>query len=271
MQLVELQAAWRSLEPAGVAVFALSYDSVETLAAFAEKYGITYPLLSDVGSHTIRALGLLNEKHLVEQHAFYGIKTRDDQIGVAYPGTFVLDERGVVTEKHFEQSYRVRPTARIFEEFALGGSEAGPPSEAPRAEAAGVQVKAWTDAPTYRPYQQVRLHLQLSLPIDLHIFGSPIADSYTPFCLEVDGLDGLSAGKPQLPTPKPFTVEGFDDQFLVYEGIIRALIPLQFTKNLGATVITARVKYQACTPTECFPPVDLRIDVPLNGLDLIRD
>src|SRR5438132_11833473 len=97
---------------------------MEVLAAFAEKRGITYPLLSDEGSHTIRALGLLNEQHLVEQHAFYGIKTRDDQRGVAYPGTFVLDKRGIISEKHFEQSYRVRPTARIFEEYALGTSEA---------------------------------------------------------------------------------------------------------------------------------------------------
>ena len=46
---------------------------------------------------------------------------------------------------------------------------------------------------------------------------------------------------------------------------------LGFTKNLGATVITLRIDYQACTPTVCFPPATLRVDVPLNGLDLIRD
>ena len=47
MQLVELQEAWRSLQPNGVAIFAISYDSPEVLAAFAEKRGITYPLLAD--------------------------------------------------------------------------------------------------------------------------------------------------------------------------------------------------------------------------------
>ena len=119
MQLVELQEAWRTIQENGVAVFAISYDSVSVLAAFAEKHRITYPLLSDEGSHSIRQLGLLNEEHLIAQHAFYGIQTRDEQRGVAYPGTFELDSHGIISHKYFEQSYRVRPTARIFEEYAL--------------------------------------------------------------------------------------------------------------------------------------------------------
>ena len=155
MQLVELQEAWGSLEEHGVAIFGISYDSVEILAAFAEKRGITYPLLSDEGSQTIRGLGLLNEEHLVEQHAFYGIQTRDDQRGVAYPGTFVLDDSGVVSGKLFEQSYRVRPTARIFEEYARGTSGATPfPADVLRASGPQLEVQVWTDAPTYRPYRK---------------------------------------------------------------------------------------------------------------------
>ena len=272
MQLVELQEAWRSLQANGVAIFAISYDSPEVLAAFAEKRGITYPLLSDEGSHTIRALGLLNEQHLVEQHAFYGIQTRDEQRGVAYPGTFVLDEGGIISEKHFEQSYRVRPTARIFEEYALGTSEATPPpADAPRANGEKLEVQVWADAPAYRPYQQVRLHVDLSLPSGLHVFTSPLPQGFPPLLLEVEPLDGLEAGQPTLPAAQPFTVAGLDEHFVVYEDSVRAMIPLRFTKNLGATVITLRIEYQACSPTVCFPPATVRVDVPLNGLDLIRD
>ena len=209
MQLVELQEAWPNLQKNGVATFAISYDSVEVLAAFADKRGITYPLLSDAGSHAIRALGLLNEQHLVEQHAFYGIQTRDEQRGVAYPGTFVLDERGIIAEKRFEQSYRVRPTARIFEEYALGTFEATrPPTDAPRQSGEKLEVQVWADAPTYRPYQQVRLHVDLSLPSGLHVFASPVADGFTPLRLEVEPLDGLEVGQTALPAALPFTVAG---------------------------------------------------------------
>jgi peroxiredoxin len=269
---VELQEAWRNLQQNGVAIFAISYDSPEALAAFAEKRGITYPLMSDEGSHTIHALGLLNEEHLVDQHAFYGIKTRDEQRGVAYPGTFVLDERGVIAEKHFEQSYRVRPTARIFEEYALGTSEATPPpAEAPHASGEKLEVKVWTDAPTYRPFQQVRLHVDLSLPSGMHAFAAPAPDGFTPLSLQVDPLDGLDVGQAVLPAAQAFTVAGLDEQFVVYEDSIRAMIPLRFTRNLGSTVVTLRMEYQACTPTLCFRPATLRVDLTLNGLDLIRD
>ncbi len=272
MQLVELQEAWGTLEQHSVAIFAISYDSVEVLGAFAEKRGITYPLLSDQGSQTIRGLGLLNEEHLVEQHTFYGIQTRDDQRGVAYPGTFVLDERGVVSAKHFEQSYRVRPTARIFEEYALGTSRATPlRANVERASGPQLEVQVWTDAPTYRPYQQVRLHVELSVPSDAHVFAPGVSDAYTPLRLQVEPLDGLDVGQPVLPAPRPYTVEGLDEQLLVYESSIGTTIPLRFTKNLGPTIVALQVEYQACTPTVCFPPATLRIEVALNGLDLIRD
>ena len=267
---MELQEAWQNLHKSQVAVFAISYDDVEVLAAFADKRGITFPLLSDAGSHTIRELGLLNEQ-VVEQHAFYGIRTRDDQLGVSYPGTFVLDENGVISEKHFEQSYRVRPTARIFEDWALGTSEVTPPPEASHASSANFEVRAWTDSPTYRPYQQVRVHVELSLPPEVHVFASPVPDGYTPLSLHVAPLDGLQVDHHEMPAPHPFSVEGLDEHFLVLEGAVRATIPLRLTRNLGPINLTLHVDYQACTPTVCFPPAMLSVGVPLNGLDLIRD
>jgi peroxiredoxin len=266
---VELQAVWPTLEAAGVALYAISYDAVATLAAFAEKRGITYPLLSNEGSEVIRALGLLNE-HLAEQHAVYGITTREEQHGVAYPGTFVLDNQGVIVAKHFEQSYRVRPTATLFREFALGG-HADPPPDAPQVAGPGVEVRAWTDAPTYRPYQQVRLHIRLDIPTDGHVFGAPVPEGYSPLRLEVDTLDGMTVELPLLPPPHPFRVEGLDDEFVVHEGRVEATIPLLFTSNLGPTTVRVHVTYQACTETICSPPAEVQLSVQLEGLDLIRD
>ena len=265
VQLVELQDARQNLQPAGLAIFALSYDSVETLAHFAETRGITYPLLSDQGSRTIRALGLLNDTH-----AFYGIQTREDQHGVAYPGTFVLDEHGVVVDKRFEQSYRVRPTAHLFEEFALGAS-GEIPSSAVREAGDALTVTAWTDASTYRPYQQVRLHVEIALQPGIHLYAGPVPDGYTALRLSVEHMDGLTVGESRWPPAQPFTVEGLDERFLVYQGSVRTVIPLQFSKNLGPTVLALLVDFQTCTVSMCSPPTTLRARVPLNGLDLIRD
>ena len=59
-QLVELQRAAPALAARDVALFAISYDPVETVRAFASEHGIGYPLLSDGGSHLMRRLGLVS-------------------------------------------------------------------------------------------------------------------------------------------------------------------------------------------------------------------
>jgi len=59
-QLLELQSQYDSLRKDGLGLVGISYDSQEILAAFSEQHGITFPLLSDVGSATITRYGILN-------------------------------------------------------------------------------------------------------------------------------------------------------------------------------------------------------------------
>ncbi len=56
-------------------------------------------MLSDEGSRTITAWGLLNQ-HAIGRAA-----------GIPYPGTFVLDRKGIVRTRVFEDSYEERVTA----------------------------------------------------------------------------------------------------------------------------------------------------------------
>jgi peroxiredoxin len=78
---VELQESLAEYERHGIAVFAISYDSVDVLGGFAEKFGIRFPLLADEGSAVIRRLGLLN-KSVAEHHYFYVVPMRDYVCGV---------------------------------------------------------------------------------------------------------------------------------------------------------------------------------------------
>ena len=79
-----------------IQVVAISYDPVEVLAKFADKRKITFPLLSDPGSKTIRAYGLLNKE----------AKGRTE--GIPYPGTVLIDKDGVIWGKLFLEGYRDR-------------------------------------------------------------------------------------------------------------------------------------------------------------------
>ena len=255
---MELQSRLHDLARAGYAVLAVSYDPVDVLAGFADKHGIAYPLLSDEGSRVIRALGLYNE-HLAEQAAHYGLQARDHQYGVPYPGVFVLDEEGVVAEKRFEQSYRVRPSgAALAEELA------------PAPAGSSLLAVRSSDA-TYRPYQQLALHVELNLPAGLHVYGRPIPEGYTPLEVEVEPLPGLVVGEPRLPTPRPFEVEGLDERFVVHEGRVRVVVPFYAEKTEGPLRLAVRVRYQACTDTLCHPPTDEPREVTLEPADLVRE
>jgi peroxiredoxin Q/BCP len=86
----------KDIEAAGCHVVGVSYDSVESLARFAAKRKITFPLLSDSGSRTIRAYGLLNKE------------AKGQAEGIPYPGTMVIDPEGVIRAKLFLKGYRDR-------------------------------------------------------------------------------------------------------------------------------------------------------------------
>ena len=57
---MELQDRLQELGGSGIGVAAISYDSTEVLNDFAEKRGITFPLLSDKDSAVITEFGILN-------------------------------------------------------------------------------------------------------------------------------------------------------------------------------------------------------------------
>ena len=57
---MELQGRLAELRKAGFGLAVITYDPVAVLAEFAMRRKITFPLLSDAGSATIRRYGLLN-------------------------------------------------------------------------------------------------------------------------------------------------------------------------------------------------------------------
>jgi len=73
------------LKRRGVVVLGVSADSVESHAKFADKYGLSFPLLSDEKKEVCKAYGVWKEKSL------YGRK----YMGIERT-TFVIDEKGLI-------------------------------------------------------------------------------------------------------------------------------------------------------------------------------
>ena len=81
-----------SLEAEGIILIAMSYDAVDVLSRFSESSGLGYTLLSDSGSLTIKAYGVLNEAG----------------DGIPHPTVFIIDEEGIIQAKLRYEGYKTR-------------------------------------------------------------------------------------------------------------------------------------------------------------------
>ena len=261
---MELQRIAGSLDAAGAALFAVSYDSVETLAAFRAKHGITYPLLSDDGSRVIQRLGMLDDD-LDRHHAEFGRGVRDDQRGVAYPAIFLLDRNGIVLRKRTHRNYRIRDTGTgLLEAMFSIAAPAPVPTSVIDGEA--VTVRGSLDSSTYRPYQQVQLTVEVSIREGWHVYTAPIPEGYVPLGIEVMPFDGLEVGPLTWPPGRRFKVVGIDEEFCVLDGTVRARIPLTLSvaPGRGDLSIRASVRYQACDETACLAPATAGVELQIS-------
>lgn len=94
--MVQLQTDLKSIDDAGIQVIGISYDSPAVLKRFSDRAKITFPLLGDPESKTIDAYHIRNKT------------ARGKAVGVPNPGTFILDQEGVIRAKLFLEGYRDR-------------------------------------------------------------------------------------------------------------------------------------------------------------------
>src|SRR5579872_5368748 len=105
------------LETHGVKIAAISYDARHKLAAFAQKYNIGYPLLSDADSQVIRQFGIFNFNMAPDLRSY----------GVPHPVEYLVSPGGEVVRKYFVENYQHRVTGSAvalqqFGEAADGGA-----------------------------------------------------------------------------------------------------------------------------------------------------
>jgi hypothetical protein len=255
------------LTRAGYAVFEVSYDPPEAVRGFAQSHHIEYPLLSDAGSRVIRELGILDED-LEAHHALFGVPTRPEQLGVPYPMTFILDKTGRVERKLVEENYRLRYGGHWLLQELVGQAEPVARLETRMTgPLAIVSGRAWLDSPTYFAYQRLGLHLELAIAPGWHLYGPGVPPGYTPLAVSIQSApEGVRLGRLTWPPPAPFRIQGLDEEFLVYDGTIEVLVPLEFTlpRNSGVVRLEISVTFQTCNSTECLPPnmISLSLEVP---------
>lgn len=242
---------------------ALSYDSVELLADFARRKGITYPLLSDPESRVIRAFRILNE-NFPPGHLWHG---------VPFPGTFIINEKGVVTAKYFEEDHRERYTAgNLLTKISPPGSR----DRWMETETPHLKLRYRASDAVVQPGNRIGLLLEVELKPRMHVYAPGVQKSYIPIDWQVAQSGAWLAHPVSYPSSRALHLKAIGETVPVYEGRFRLERDLTVGQQneIGPVlndrrqvIVEGAFRYQACDDKMCFPPAS----VPLKwGLSVER-
>ena len=234
----------------GYGVAALSYDSPEVLRNFAGRAKITYPLLSDPESKTIRAFGILNET-VPKDNAFYGIPN---------PGTYFVDPRGKVISKYFEDDYTQRDTASsmLVREF---GAAAG--ASHTTVETKQLILSSSASAKVVRSGQHIVLTLDIELKPKMHVYAPGVQEGYRPIEWILKETAAVVPVAPVFPEAKILYLDAIKEKVPVYLGKLRLVREITIGKDAaikplatanGEFTVEGEFKYQACDDKVCYIP-----------------
>ena len=149
------------MERNGLRIAAVSYDSPEVLRAFAEKYGIGFPLLSDRDSAVIRSFGIFNT------NIAPGLRAH----GVPHPVDYLVAPDGMLIRKYFVPNYQHRVTAS--EVFCVN-------SERWRGRCRGISAERRADGRDWilgaKAFagQEIGFFANFTLEPGWHVYGTPL-------------------------------------------------------------------------------------------------
>jgi len=241
------------LEKNGVHIAAISYDSPEILAAFAQKHAIEFPLLSDKASETIRAFGIFNFNMAPDLRSY----------GVPHPVEFLVGPDGTVVKKYFVPNYqhRVTGSAVALHEFGTISSDA--PVVA--LESGALTVQIGFPSPKAFAGQEVGFFARFIVKDGWHIYGSSVPANYAATSVTFDGPDVVSQ-RFELPTAEMLNLPALGETLPVYSGSFQGIGSLVLKHPLpeGKLVLPGHLRFQQCSNTVCEPPQTFPFELALN-------
>lgn len=254
---MELQRTLDKIRAQGLGVAAISYDSQSVLKAFADRRGITFPLLSDSGSAVIRAFGILNQD--IPEGTLYR--------GVPHPGTYIVDRSGRVVAKYFEENYTERYTGSdiLIRRF---GASAG--AAHTTVETKHLRLSTAASADHVAAGQRIALTLDLEMKPGMHVY-APEVKGYKP--VEWTITAGAAAHAVEFPKSQMLRLEAIDETVPVYQGSVRLVRDVTVGKvKPGPLTIEGAFSYQACDDKICYIPqtVPLKWELTVDPLDVER-
>ena len=251
----------------GLGIVVFTYDTAPIVKEFARRQQITLPILADEKSAAIRAFGVLNT----------AVPAGHMWAGVPYPGTFIVDAKGVVKSKYFENRYQDRYStpAILLKEF---GSIAGTRETQVRNDY--IDLRYYASSDVARPNLRLTLVGDFTLGPKMHVY-TPEVKSYIPIKWELEASANYVAKDVEYPKGKMLLLPAIKEIVPVYEGKFRLTQDIVLASEAilkpildGDKVLKVRgkLRYQACDDKICYLPqtAPLEFTLRLEPLDRVR-
>ena len=247
-QLMELQGRANALRQQGLGLAAISYDTRAILADFTKRRRITYPLLSDPGSQTIKAYGILNTT----------VQPTDETYGIPFPGTFDLKPSGEVSARFFEEAYQERNSVSSI--LVRLGTHVDAPAR--KLSNSHLDAVVYTTDEIVAPGAHIALVVEVTPKPRMHLY-APGNESYKPVNLSIAPQPAVSVARLEFPPAHDYFYAPLKEHVKVYDRPFRLIQDVVFdgtpqgVRQLGSIdrlTLTGRLDYQACDDKVCFAP-----------------
>ena len=261
---MELQSRYADITRQGLGLIAISYDAPATLKKFSDSRGIMFPLISDAGSAIIKQYGLLNAT----------VDPKSRTYGIPHPGTFIVDHRGVVRSRFFEDAYQERYTAATILS-TLGAGVAGSPITA---NTAHLTMTASISDAVAAPGERLAIVMNVTPKPGMHLY-APGKHDYQVVGLTIDPQPWLRPQATIYPASQIYHFKPLNERIEVFmkpfqlrrDATLLATPESQkLLAGMTSVTITGALEYQACDDKLCFNPARVPVSfvVKLKGLDL---
>ena len=277
---MELQDQLETLKEQGLGVAAISYDSVEVLSDFAQRRGITFPLLADDDSSVITEFGILNtvaaegvgdnaddpdvQADVAKYVSAFGANPMI--VGTPYPGTFMIDGDGKVTSRFFEEFYRERnTTTNVMLKLGMGLS----PIAAVEGETAHLRFTAYPSNTSVTVGTRFSLALDVTPGPKMHVYAPGAEEKgYKVIGFNLDQPEIARIEPVSYPESEIYYFEPLDEHVPVYQEKFTILQEVvmngdaraeEVMSTMDALTLTGTLDYQACDDAICFLPQSIPV------------
>ena len=247
--MVDLNTRYDQFRARGLGVAIISYDSVAVLKDFGDRKGIRIPMLSDPESKIIRSFGILNEN----------VDKTSPVYGIPFPGTYVLDAKGVVKSKYFHDDFTERFSAGsvLAREFGATGAETT------HVDTPYITLSYSASDAAFAPGRRITLIVDLDFKPKMHVYAPGVEGGYIPIDWTMTQSKSWMTLDAAYPASRKVHLQAINETVPVYDRHVRITRDIIVGQNaeVGPALTPDRMltvdgsfRYKACDDKECYVP-----------------